>query len=112
MHNTTVLSNRYQPLRKVSGNLAEVLDTDGRWGNLIFYGFQNSGYIVWLRRTQLGEYRVGGIITEGGILDSIKALFEKDGTLPPSAVRSILHGFLAGISSSPLPLDNVLNPRR
>jgi hypothetical protein len=69
-------------------------------------------YHVWLRRTQFGEYRVGGIITEGGILDSVKTLFEMGESPPPGAVRNILYGLLAGLSSSPLSLDDLLSVRR
>ena len=69
-------------------------------------------YYVWLCRSRLGGYRIGGIIAEGAIMDSVRALFEKEASPPPSAVGNILCGLLAGVSSSPLPLDGLLSLRR
>lgn len=69
-------------------------------------------YHAWFRRTQLEGRRVGGIITERNILATIATLFESEKSPPPSAVRNILYGLLAGVSSSALPLDSLLGLHR
>ena len=65
-------------------------------------------YHAWFLRTQLEEDRVGGIVTEKNILATIATLFENEKSPPPRAVRNILYGLLAGVSSSALPLVDLL----
>ena len=69
-------------------------------------------YHMWFRRTQLDESRVGGIVTERGVLGAAAKLFEKEKSPPHSAIRSVLYGLLAGVSKTPLSLDDLVSLQR
>ena len=71
-------------------------------------------YHMWLRRSrsQPGEPRIGSLMAEGGVLDSVRVLFGTRVPPPSSAVRNILCGLFAGVSSSPFPLDELLKFQR
>ena len=69
-------------------------------------------YHMWFRRTQLDESRVGGIVTERGVLGAAAKLLEKEKSPPHSAIRSVLYGLLAGVSRTPLSLDDLASLQR
>lgn len=69
-------------------------------------------YYAWLCRARFKEDRLGGVIIECNILNAVSKLFENEESPPPNVVRNILHGLLAGVSSSVPPLDDLINPKQ
>jgi len=69
-------------------------------------------YYAWFCRNRVKEVRSGGVIIHCNILAPVSKLFENEESPPPSVVRNILHGLLAGVSSSVPPLGDLINPKR
>ena len=69
-------------------------------------------YYAWFCRARVKEVRLGGVIVDCNILAAVSRLFENEESPPPSTVRNILHGLLAGVSSSVPPLDDLINPKQ
>jgi len=108
--------NALQPLSRVVKNIRESSwSPEYRWemGHFDLPWISELWmYHAWFRRTQVKGHRVGGIITERDSLATIAMLFKSERSPPPSAVRNILYGLLAGVSSSALPLDDLLGLQR
>ena len=103
---STIVKSIREPGPRGSGYQWEMGHFDLPWVSELWM------YHVWLCRNQPGGHRIGGLIAEGGILDSVRALFEKEVSPPPIVVRNILCGLFVGVSSSPLPLVDLLSLRR